>query len=258
MKKIAVWKVVLLTLVTGGVYAIFWVARIREYLEKNQKNAEKVPRWLWLVSIPVFSGIALSVAVTALILGYSGTLSVDASLATFGVSCVLIGVYALVLGLWWLWYFAKAMAAITQGRIRRPASLTLYVFVGAFIVAFYQYYINRLDSNKKGEVYTESAGLWVLVAVCACLGMVSITASAISTIAMLGETRTTIEHTQTNYNEMTRLDKEYTTCIDALNQKYPDDYIGPVDEKAYDEAFAHCEAVYSEYEAAYDAYMNAL
>jgi hypothetical protein len=258
MKKIAVWKVVLLTLITGGIYAIFWCARIRDYLEKNEKHTEKVPRWLWLVSIPVFSGVALSVAVVALILGYSGTLSVDASLTTFGVACVLIGVYALALGLWWLWYFAKVMATITQGRMRRPAALILYVFIGAFVVAFYQYYINRLDSNKKGHVYSESAGLWVLIAVCACLGMVSITTSVISTVAMLGETRTTIEHAQVNYNEMTRLDKDYSACIDALNQKYPDEYIDPTDERAYDEAFTHCETIYSEYEAVYNKYINAL
>jgi uncharacterized membrane protein len=213
---------------------------------------------LWLVSIPVFSGIALSVAVGALAFGYSGLLSVDASLATFGVSCILIGVYALVLGLWWLWYFAKAMASTTQGRMRRPSSLILYVFIGAFVIAFYQYYINRLDSNKKGATYTESAGLWVIVAVCACLGMVSITTSVISTIAMLGEIRTTIEHAQVNYNEMTRLDKEYTACINALNQAYPGEYIDPADEKVYDEAYARCEDIYKEYEAAYDLYINAL
>lgn len=258
MKKIAVWKVIVLSLITCWIYAIFWTARNRDYLEKYEKSVGKIPRWLWLVSIVAFSGIAFGVAVVVLMLGYSGVMTAETTLLVFGLACVSVGVYALGVGLWWLWYFAKAMEIVTQGRIRRPASLVLYIFVGPFVIAFYQYYINRLADNKKGATYKESGGLWTLIAVCICLSIGSLALSVVDTTNTLQEMRTSIERGQVNYREMTRLNAEYNTCIDALNEKYPNEQIEPADEEVYNAAYDRCEEKYAQYEAAYDRYMNSL
>lgn len=270
MKNIAVWKVVLLTLITGGLYAIFWAGRNRDYLAKQKNVTQKLPSWIWLLLIPFALVSAIVGAFVIYIVGSSGALSAEAT--SLGVELISLGVEVVVLlvGLWWLWYFGKAFAMVTQGRMSRAVTLVLYFFAGPFVIAFQQFYINRLDRNKKGQTYKTSAGLLALVCVVAVLSIFATVASfysleessqqiekeILTTQESIQKIEDETEVTEAKAQEVEDLDNKYTSCIADLDKTYPEEEVLSDEEStAYMEAFDACDAIYKEYEAAYDAYV---
>lgn len=256
MKQVAVWKVALLTLITGGLYAIFWAGRNRDYLAKDTQPSQKLPRWIWLLFIPILFGLGFVAMFFIFFAGYSGALSAGTTSVWVMSVATITTVLVVALGLWWLWYFGKAFEIATQGRMGRAASLLLYVFVGPFVIAFQQYYINRLSLNKKGETYKTGSGLWLLVCIAGVLSVLSLILSMYSGIDELNKIEVEVLQTQTQQQEVDRLERKYMACIENLNTTYPDEYVEPEEEAAYTEAYDECDAIYKEYESAYSAFMG--
>lgn len=266
MKKIAVWKVVLLTTITGWLYAIFWAGRNRDYINKHTSVAQKVPHWAWLIIMPVAMSLGFGLMITFIILGNIGVISPDTTVLWMAISLLATSLIMIAIGFWWLWYFGKAFETITQGRINRLVSLLLYIFIGPYVIAFQQYYINRLDQNQKGEIYKVSRRLTIWVVILGVLSVVSLIFSIPDTMASLNDIKVDmtqgqpvqpvqeVQEVQEEQEAVQRLEAEYNSCTEKLDADYPDEYIAPEQEATYQADYDHCDALYAEYEKAYNAY----
>lgn len=255
MKKISVWLVILLTLVTFGIYAIFWAGRNRDYIVKNDNKAGYIPKWLWLIAIPLGVGVVLITSIMLIVLATIGIMDADVAMISIYVAMVGSLVIPLAIGLWWLWYFGAAIQKITQGRIGRIWTLFLYVLAGPFVVAFHQYYINRLDQNEKGVVYATGPGVIVITAVLALISIPSYALSFTSFYVSMDQTRTLIQTSQMNAREANRLSEIYTACVTQLEIDFPGDLTAE-NEQQYNAAYETCNEIYKRYEAAFDRYVN--
>jgi hypothetical protein len=138
MKKIRVWKVLLLSVVTFGIYCTVWLAKRRNEMVKTYD--QKIPHWGWFV-LPWFAASALLVpaAVAGAVLGLNEEQTV---IITLGYVLVAFTI-ACGVSLWWLWKFARSAQYITNGRITRIWILALWIMVGGVVLLFLQYYFNR-------------------------------------------------------------------------------------------------------------------
>lgn len=263
MKQIAVWKVLLLTLITFGFYAIFWVARNRDYLVNQKGKKYTVPSWVWLLTIPIIFGAFVVAIFIVSIMGAFAALTPEAAGNTILVLGIAAEVVTLVVGLWWLWHFGAVIEKVTQGRISRFITVLLYLFIGPFVILFHQYYINRLGQNKKGVTYKASSGLLMLVVLSVVLGLLG---SVGSTYSLNGDIET-IKNDIRSWQEavraenkkaelleqkIDRLNKEYLACVDDLDKTYPNEEIQPDQQAAYEKAYDTCDLIYKDYEAAYN------
>lgn len=145
MKKIAIWKIILLSIITLGVYTIVWFALRRT--ELIQRSGQRLPHWLWLI-LPAFAGFILWVG--SLILIYS-LLSGDPGrqydwmmLSTY--SCLILLPFGI--SLWWVDRFGQAVQHITSNRIPVLWTMLVYFFLGPAVIIIHQYYFNRITSKE--------------------------------------------------------------------------------------------------------------
>lgn len=252
MKKIALWKITLLLVVTAGLYSVFWFARNRSYLVSNK--TESIPKWPWLLAIPVVYGIGCIVGFAHLMSAVFGSVNVDTAIHSY-MMAMLFGV--LVAGgiyITWLWSFSEAMEKQTQGRISRPIALALAIFTGPFLIVFYQYYINRLSANKHGEYYKVSSGLLVIVGALVAFGILSIASTAASLTASNTVIKDEIINARNGYSKIQKLSEDYTSCNAKLNADFTE--INDENKEAYNAAQEKCKAVYDEYQGALDMYIK--
>jgi len=251
MKNIAVWKVVLLTFVTLSIYAIYWAAVRRNYLAKHNKTAGKLPHWVWLILIPILSALIVISWLVIFILIVVNALPIDVYDGSVYILTALLYAIPLVIGLWWLWYFGKAIETVTQGKMPRIWTLFLYIFVGPFVIAFHQYYLNRLGALQKNEAYDVSPGLVVLAAVFGILSIAGLISSTASLPSEVAEVRVEVVKAQDSFKESSRLLEEYTTCMNELNEKFPEGSLTEENQVEYDAAYGACEEKYDAYVKSY-------
>ena len=252
MKKIALWKITLLLVVTAGLYSLFWFARNRNYLVT--KKSESIPKWPWLLAIPVVYGLGCIVGFAHLMNAVFGNVDVDSAIHSYMMALFMGVVVAGGIYVSWLWLFSDAMEKRTQGRVSRPIALALGIFTGPFLIVFYQYYINRLGKNKQGEYYKVSSGLLIVAGIIVALGILS----TISTVANLTASNAVIKDEITKardgFSNIQKRSDEYTSC----NTKLSADFTEVTDEnrESYDAAEAKCKALYDEYQGALDTYIK--
>lgn len=254
MKQIAVWKVVALTLITGGVYAIVWAARNHTYaLQHHKDSSYKAPHWLWLASVLlVIFLMELAIMVIMLVALFGTALSPETTtVIIFAIAGAAI-VYTITIGVWWQWHFGKVLETITQGRLPRSLSIVLYIFTLFFVVAFQQYYINRIDSNKKGEVYTPSLGLILLTVLMGVLSFGPDVWIATTIQSSITEAITSVRTAQEDSQRVDELYSQHEACINQLNSEYPNEYLEPEEEAPFNMAYAKCQALYEQYLEAYN------
>lgn len=252
MKQIATWKVVLLTIVTFGIYAIFWAARNRDYLAKHDKKA-KLPRWLWLVAFPIAYGLFYTACIAAGILAGLMVISADAAIMTMRVSGATVLILTVLLGSWWVWHFGTAMQKYLKSPVTRGWAVVLFIFIGPFVASFYQYFINK-KSEVEGEGASRPSVGFVLLAVS--LILLSLV-SAFSTILTYKETedslRVEITTIQNNTKAANAVYENYLRCAAQLEVDYPG-ALTTDNEAAYNADLQKCNELYDKYIETLDAY----
>lgn len=244
MKKIATWKVAVLSLITLGIYAVVWAARARTYLVTKHKNV-KVPRPLWLAMLYVIGALAVFMAMIVGIMAAFSVMTAGAAVLAMNIIIVVSTLAVVVLGGWWVWHFAGAMQQETGNHIPRGWAVALFIFVGAWLAAFYQYYINKADGKSlKGG---PSTGFIILSIV---LISLSLGLSA-SSFRDYGTDLEALEHSihtmQAETDEVFTLQKEYMRCASQLEVEYPGGEAEAEDKTAYQQDAARCDDLYEKY-----------
>lgn len=247
MKKIALWKVILLSIVTLGIYSIVWLARRRNELVDNYQ--QKVPSWLWLV-IP--SAICLAIAVPAVFLTFAFASSGELMpiLVMLGVLGILLLASAAIC-IWWMWHFSSAMARVIENRVPTVWALLIYLFLGTAITYVHQFYINRYSTDKVSEKNVGPSTKFIVLTVLAIVA--SVVLSSVSSATMPNDFEnlqegSTVQQTTADDEELRQkaenLLVEYNTCVDSLETNYPEVTVD--NEAAYTEAYNTCDAIRAE------------
>lgn len=254
MKKISVWKVVLLTIVTLGLYSIYWAARNRDYIKQHDKKAGYIPAWGWLVVIPA-GGFALIGSVIALmILATLSVLSADSTLLALNILAVVYTVLALAIGIWWVSFFAKPMERVTHGGVTRAWAVALYIFTGPLLVAFYQFYINK-SAGEKAASHHEPSSVFMFFAIGAmALSLISTVISTADYIRSIPSLRIELQQAQQSTKVLMDAYRAYAQCDAELFRSYPDGKpTNPEQQAAYTLLVERCEGLNAKYQRALDA-----
>lgn len=254
MKKIAVWKVVLLILVTLGIYFIYWAARNRDYIKKSDKKSSYIPAWGWLVTIPAAAFLLVgSILVLMIVAAFNG-ISVDSALIAMNSAFIAYTVLVMGVGIWWVSFFAKSMEKETYGGITRGLAVALFVFIGPMLAAFYQFYINR-GAPEKGLAKYEQSSVFMFFAIGAMA--ISLIGAAINTADYVRSQpafRAELEKTQVETRKLTDAFRAYAQCDAHLMKAYPDgEPAGSEQKAAYRAQAERCEVLNKEYLRIVDA-----
>ena len=253
MKKIAIWKVILLLIITAGLYSIFWFARNRKYLLKH--NAQKIPNWTWLLSIPIIYGAGCIVGFTYLVTAIIGGGDIASSVTGYNVSIFVGCLIGLAIYLWWLSYFAEGIETATHGRVPQWLSVLIGLFIGPFVIAIHQYYINRLNANKKGETYPVSSTLAIITSIFVVVGVFSFISTVSSFNASTQAIKTELIKTKERFAEVQNLNTSYTKCTAQLATDFPGDLTAE-NKDAYNAANEKCDKLFADYQAAMSKYLK--
>ncbi|MDX2776441.1 DUF4234 domain-containing protein [Streptomyces caniscabiei] len=160
MKKIAIWKIILLSIVTLGIYTIVWFALRR--VELMKVSGRKLPHWIWLV-LPAFIGVILWFA--SLLFIYS-TLSSDPGrqydwmmLSTF----TFLILIPFGISLWWVDRFGQEVQHITGNRVPVLWTMLIYFFLGPAVILVHQYYFNRVTDEKPAHTTDGPSQRFIIV-----------------------------------------------------------------------------------------------
>jgi hypothetical protein len=160
MRKIAIWKVLLLATVTLGIYSIVWYARRRGEMVKKYKLA--VPSIWWPLSFSLAFIVLLSAGTAYLSVetrsgsDLFGIITVLASLLLFG---------ALIpLTIWWALRFSKAAAFVTNGQVSVAWSMLLFFFGPTWAPVAIQLYFNKAKIPSKKDAKQKPSRKFVRLA----------------------------------------------------------------------------------------------
>lgn len=240
IKKTRVWKVAILSIVTFGLYSIFWFVFRRNEITSSTKL--HIPHWRWLI-LPMLISLGFG-AWLGVVLSDPNHIPSDAELAylPLGIGLILV---TFIIGLWWGWYFSKAIEQLTQGRITKWWALFYWFVLGVEAPSVFQYYLNRapkkLDTSKKLK-YTPSGKF---IAVSIVLTIVSIPLYALVFLPPddMNQPVDTPE-SAAKAREVEKLSHDYDNCVAELNAAYPEDQELTADnEAAYSKAYDTCEAL---------------
>lgn len=144
VKKIAIWKLILLSIVTLGIYAIVWFALRRGELLKEY--GLRTPHWVWLV-LPALVGFILWFL--SLILIYTSFTNDPGRQYDWMMlsSYIFLLLIPFGISLWWVDRFGQAVQTITANRVPVLWTMLLYFFLGPTVILVHQFYFNRI----KGE-----------------------------------------------------------------------------------------------------------
>jgi uncharacterized membrane protein (DUF485 family) len=248
MKKIALWKVIVLSIVTLGIYSVVWLARRRNELVNNYQ--QKVPSWLWLV-IP--SAISIGVIVPTVILTFIliPNNQLMQILIIMGVLSILMLISGIIY-LWWVWLFSAAMARVIENRVPTGWAFVIYLFLGAVLTYVHQFYINRYATDKLSEKNVGPSTKFIVLTIVAIVASFVLSgvysASIPNDFQKLQEESTVQQNTANDDAELKqkaeRLLGEYNTCIGTLQENYPD--VTEENEAAYTEAYNNCDTIRAE------------
>lgn len=254
MKKISTAKVIVLSIVTLGVYTLIWLAKRRNEMVSEYKV--KLPSNAWLV---VFASLLALAIVTLITTAVLFALNIIGSVWTTIWLSVASLALPFALGLWWVIRFGKIFSKIVGGRVPLWWTIVFYIFLATHIIPVYQYFINR-KTAKRGA-YAEQVGptrrFIVVSAIVAALFLILEIASWADLPATFNQMRTAFS--ETSQQDLQLIEKTYTllkqhdACVNQLNIDYPDKYISAEDEAAYIKAYDACESIRLEQNAAVEA-----
>jgi hypothetical protein len=255
MKKIPVWKVILLSIVTLGVYSFVWLALRRTEIEKTY--GLKTPHWLWL-ALPYI--ITLATVIPLAIIGAILAIGNPQLFTAVILTGLVIAVLPTFITVWWIARFGAAAAKVIGGRVPTAWAIVLYLICGFVTVPIYQFYFNRFATAK---LPTKKVGPSVkFIALSVALIAVSIASNAFSTRDMLNDLQqmqqdmTTQQQNTQKANDLqhqaAQLDQQYQACLHNLENDF---YMSePADEARYNQAYDECEAIRIDQNRAVDAF----
>ena len=141
MKKIRIWKVIVFSIITLGVYDVVWYILRQREMESTYDL--KIPHWLWMLLPQILTLIVgISVFLFTAITGFT-PLSV-----TLIVAALLIALATFGLFIWWFLGFSRAAAKVTANRVPVGWAFALTILANPAEVIAYQYYFNRYAGDK--------------------------------------------------------------------------------------------------------------
>jgi hypothetical protein len=246
MKQIRIWKMIVIYVVTLGVYGIVWLARRRNELARTTK-LKLLPNSMMYGAIAGITVIIAGLTVATInfdTLGFSGLIATYSIAAVFAL-CVSF------LFLWWLWFFLIASTKVVGPRLNLGWLLAHAIITGFSYMFVLQYYFNRKPvasqkSPSKKFVNWSIALFVVYLAGSAAYGAV---------LGFTSAPRLEVKETPV-MQELSRksqlLYKKYEACAQEINKVY--EVVTDETEVAYLKAYDDCEAVRVEQNKAAEEY----
>ncbi len=255
MNNIRVWKVIVFNTLTLGIYSLIWFAGQQRNIKHVYNQSYSMPSWVWLMVIVIAGSIASVVAPFIVLLSLLGSDMPAEQIASLSYASTVV-VMSLCIGIsaWWVYRFGAAMEVVTRGRVTKAWSFLLFLAIGPYVTAVYQYYINRLERYKKVQV--KPSPKFKLAS-----GMIVITSFALTVTSFMMNDLTPIadsirEGRIRNQEYIQQIDEStlrYDTCIDELETRYPGDLTSE-NEDAYTSEYDQCEAIRLEQQRFIDSY----
>lgn len=255
LTKINLWKMAGLYVVTLGVYGIIWLSKRRNEIATNYKLP--LPHWLWMVAPSI---IALALILPIVFIGYA--LLSDLVLFGMMIAGVLIFEFVVVFGIsiWWIWKLGQAVEKITEGRMPLGWTVAYWILCGPIVLFILQYLFNHIQSKVDVKAAPKHKPtkrfVFVSILVFATSIVISIAQTALIINSDSGSWTTftrearEIDHTG---NKADRLLKQYNTCMDRLNEKYPGELMIE-NEAGYNKGYNECESIRVKQNAAAEEY----
>jgi hypothetical protein len=253
MKKINIWKILGLSIITLGIYTLFWIIRRRQEMVTIYKQA--IPHAGWIVAVVVLSYIGSG-------LSWGAEYLPDAPLQAIAVVIALILLtVGFVISVWWIWRFSKAAAYVTAGRVPAGWSFVLYLLASPVIMAMIlQHYFNqaaqpsKLQDNPPAKASPKLKLLALALIIIPMIGYIWYgISSSQTTFKQVIEQQNQINE----YSEKAgRLAKDHQACVDKLNQDYKE--VTSENQVAYQKAYDACEEIRKEQNKAVDDYNRLL
>lgn len=249
IKHIKIWKMILLTFVTFGIYNTVWFARRRNEMVKHYDVS--IPHWWWLVAPPLLSLAVISI--------FGFIYAMDPSPTALVITLIPVVIAPFVIWgfcLWWLWHFGKAAEKVTQGRVTL-VWMVIYVFLlgSGFMQYVLQYYFNRLPKAPTDKHYQPSKHFvkYSVIAIIVFQVIVGGASIAVNLLSLRSQA-TLPEQQDPKYLESVKLMHDYDACIDKLNADFPGEITEGAEEKAYNKGYAKCDEIRVRQNAAADEY----
>jgi hypothetical protein len=254
MKNINIWKVFGLSVITFGIYLLFWFVRRRNEMATIYKQSIPHAGWIVAVALLAYLGSGLSWGSD-----YMQSTDLQGIAALVGLTLLTAG---LIISIWWIWRFSKAAAYVTSGRMPAGWSFVLYLLASPLIMGmFLQHYFNQAEKPSKLQDNPSSKASPKLKLLAIIIIVVSLGLSAwISFITFPNEDIQQIIDEQTTLNTLGEkthtLAKDHQACVDKLNQDFKE--VTAENETAYDKAYDACEVIRKEQNQAVEEYNRLL
>ena len=152
MKKRSVAKIILLSLVTLGIYQLFW---LKWTSDEMRAMHIKVPALKWLV-LPMVAYIVLvmagAIGLFTLTDGQPGDSPTGLLGLVFVFAIIFLAILQWIAQTVWYWYFSKSVEQVTRGQMTASTSLLLIIILTFFGVQFAWPGIVQDAFNKVGPV----------------------------------------------------------------------------------------------------------
>jgi len=138
MEKQSLGKLIVLSIITLGIYALFWYISTAKHMRQKGQNVANN----WYLFAPIV--VALALIVPMIIISVNGAANSGES---FGLMAMfyLLFIVAGFASLYWYWTFCVAGEAITGGTVNRWIAVILAWFVSPIVtMLWFQYEFNRL------------------------------------------------------------------------------------------------------------------
>jgi hypothetical protein len=142
-------RVIVYSLLTLGIYYLYWLANVRKELVKAD---QKVPSIDWLL-LPLLIVIVAIVAAVIFAPDHPQVIGQDTGGARVFEAILNIVLNLMLLGfiplyVWWYWRFAKALEHVTRGKIRAVLTTIVLWAAGPAGAGIVQDQINQLETKK--------------------------------------------------------------------------------------------------------------
>lgn len=259
MKRIGTPTVIALSIATLGIYSFIWLACRRNEITDQYKIKLPSNGWIIASAILVYLGSFSAMAVIlSFMLGLipSVWVTITIAIAPF--------ILAYVLGLWFITHFGAAIARITGGRIPLWWTILLYLPLYTFVLFVYQFFINRLSvAPPKLAKHTGPTIQFTALSVVAAALLYTLTFASYKDLPRDLETAKSqtpqmsqiIKDASALSQKADQLQKEYDSCLAALERKYPGELTSE-NEAAYQTSYEACEEIRIEQNNTVEQYKN--
>lgn len=261
IKKIRVWKVLLLTVVTFTIYNIFWTVQRRNEIVASTKL--KIPHWRLYV-LPIL-GMGLLFSIDRAVLPADPAAPLEGFQLTYSIISSIVYLALIVICAWWIWQFAKAYHKLVNGRVAKGWVFVYWLFLDLFFAPVLQYYLNRLPktpdvSSKKKHKTSKKFIAWSITALVASL--IAAVVLILTLFPLNYDNNGNYVPDGVDVSEMNakgekanNLLVKYNECIEELDAKYPEDQeLTEADLDDYNTLYDKCEDIRLEQNKAADEY----